>query len=212
MVYASQIEVCGSRAVLFLFPLLRRCHSGKPAPAEAGAEWTHDYAYVGNTKVFGRSLNLWAWSRSSSCELGLERSGCGGGWVRGWGCSATVEMRVIWCGHGCFRTGRGPDAEEESLPRIHPFILSQLHFREDEAACTIPEVGMSRPQESQRKPQRAVWNKEAESKRGWKCEAEERNRKCVLGVGALSPRVNCHRYNANAKPSEPSLISLALLC
>lgn len=154
---------------------------------------------------------MWAWSRSSSCELGLERSGCRGGWVwgrvgAGGGCSATVEMRVIWCGHGCFRTERGPDAEEESLPRIHPFMLSQLHFWEDEAACTIPEVGKSRPQESQRnKPQRAVWNKEAESKRGWRCEAEERNRKCVLEVGALSPRLNFHRYNANAEPGEPSL-------
>lgn len=212
MVYASQIEVCGSRAVLFLFPLLRRATVGsllRQRPALNGRMITHvleTQRYLDGVWTCERGVGLPA-ANLVWRGVGVEEGGCGGG-----GCSATVEMRVIWCGHGCFRTGRGPDAEEESLPRIHPFILSQLHFWEDEAACTIPEVGMSRPQESQRKPQRAVWNKEAESKRGWKCEAEERDRKCVLGVGALSPRVNFHWYNANAKPSEPSLISLTLLC
>lgn len=168
MVYALQIEVCRSRAVFF-FPSRPPSRSGKPAPAAACAEWTHDYAQVGNTKD-----EIWTCERGvglPAVNLVWRGVGVKGGReeeAEGW--SAMVEMRVIWCGHDCFRTGRGPDAEEESLPRVHPFMLSQIHFWEDTAACTVPEVGTSRSQESQKKPQQAVWNKKAESKRGWKCE------------------------------------------
>lgn len=64
------------QSCVFSFPSRPPSRSGKPDPAEARAEWTHNYASVGNTKVFGWSLNMWARSWASSCELGLERRGC----------------------------------------------------------------------------------------------------------------------------------------